>query len=251
MLDKLQLDDIQPSSRKYPGIIFDQLRQAGDQILKIENLNYSIDGIPLLKDVDFSINKGDKIAILSKNGLATTILYEILDGQIKPDTGDIEFGQTITTSYLPLENESFFSDEPQSLMDWLRQYSENKDEQYIRGFLGKMLFSGEEVHKMSNVLSGGEKVRCMISRMMMKEANLVMLNEPTNHLDLESITAFNNSLINFTGTVMFTSHDHQFTQTVANRIIELTPKGMIDRLRTLDEYLEDEEIQAMRKEMNK
>ena len=161
----------------------------------------------------------------------------------------MEYGQTITTSYLPTENESFFNDEPMSLMDWLRQYSENKDEQYIRGFLGKMLFSGEEVHKMSDVLSGGEKVRCMISRMMLTEANLIMLDEPTNHLDMESIIAFNNSLMNFPGTVFFTSHDHHFTQTVANRIIELTPNGMIDKLRTLDEYLGDKEIQAQRKEM--
>ena len=249
MLDKLNLEEIKPSSRKYPGIIFDQSREAGDQILALKGVNYSIDGKPVLTNVDFTLNKGEKIAVISKDSLATTAFYEILDGALKPDSGEVEFGQTITTAYLPNENEKFFSDEPMSLMDWLRQYATIKDEQYIRGFLGKMLFSGDEVHKMSNVLSGGEKVRCMVSRMMMKEANVLLLDEPTNHLDLESITAFNNSLINFKGTVVFTSHDHQFTQTVANRIIELTPTGIIDRLKTLDEYLADEQIQQLRKEM--
>ncbi|MCL4146932.1 UNVERIFIED_CONTAM: hypothetical protein GTU68_015137 [Idotea baltica] len=249
MLDKLNLEEIKPSSRKYPGIIFDQSREAGDQILSVKDLNYSVDGRPVLSKVDFTLNKGEKIAVISKDSIATSAFYEILDGVIKPDSGEVEFGQTITTAYLPTENESFFADEPMSLMDWLRQYATIKDEQYIRGFLGKMLFSGDEVHKMSNVLSGGEKVRCMVSRMMMKEANVLLLDEPTNHLDLESITAFNNSLMNFKGTVMFTSHDHQFTQTVANRIIELTPTGIIDRLKTLDEYLNDEKIQQLRKEM--
>jgi ATPase subunit of ABC transporter with duplicated ATPase domains len=249
MLEKLNLEDIKPSSRKYPGIIFTQSRQAGDQILSVKDLSYSLNDQVLFKGVDFQINKGEKIAVLSKVGLATTSFYQILNGEKEPLTGQIEFGQTITTAYLPIENESFFSDEPKSLMDWLRQYSTEKDEQYIRGFLGKMLFSGEEVHKMSNVLSGGEKVRCMVSRMMMAEANLIMLDEPTNHLDMESIIAFNNALINFAGTVLFTSQDHQFTQTVANRIIELTPKGMIDRLMTLDEYLEDPAIQEVRADM--
>ena len=249
MLEKLTLEDIKPSSRKYPGIIFTQEREAGDQILKVNNLNYFADGKQLLKNVDFSINKGDKIAVLSKDGLATTAFYQILNDELQPTSGDFEFGQTITTAYLPVDNEKYFSDEPLELMDWLRQYSENKDAQYIRGFLGKMLFSGEEVFKMSNVLSGGEKVRCMISRMMMKEGNFLMLNEPTNHLDLESITAFNNSLINYTGTILFTSHDHHFIQTVANRIIEITPNGMIDRLKTLDEYLADPEIKALREKM--
>jgi len=249
MLDKLNLEDIKPSSRKYPGIIFNQSREAGDQILSVKNLSYSLDGRPLFTNVDFTINKGDKISVISKDGLATTAFYQILNGDLQADSGEFEFGQTITSAYLPTENESFFSDAPMSLMDWLRQYSKVKDEQYIRGFLGKMLFSGEEVHKMSDVLSGGEKVRCMISRMMMKEANLLLIDEPTNHLDLESITAFNNSLINFKGTVIFTSHDHQFTQTVANRIIELTPNGIIDQLKSLDEYLADENIQATRKEM--
>jgi len=249
MLDKLNLEEIKPSSRKYPGIIFAQSREVGDQILKVDGLNYSLDGVPLLKDVSFSINKGDKITFLSKNGLATTALYQILNGELEPDSGTFTFGQTVTTSYLPTENEHFFSDDPQSLMDWLRQYSENKDEQYIRGFLGKMLFSGEEVHKMSNVLSGGEKVRCMVSRMMLTEANVIMIDEPTNHLDMESIIAFNNSLINFPGTVLFTSHDHHFTNTVANRIIELTPGGIIDRLKNLDEYYGDKDIQAQREEL--
>lgn len=249
MLEKLNIEEIKPSSRKYPGIIYDQVREAGDQILSVKGLSYSLDGRTLFKDVEFTINKGDKISIISKDSLATSAFYEILDGSLKADSGEFEFGQTITTSYLPTENESFFNDEPMSLMDWLRQYAKIKDEQYIRGFLGKMLFSGEEVHKMSNVLSGGEKVRCMISRMMMKEANVLLIDEPTNHLDLESITAFNNALINFKGTVIFTSHDHQFTQTVANRIIELTPSGIIDQLKTLDEYLADPKIKETRKEM--
>jgi len=251
MLEKLTLEDIKPSSRKYPGIIFTQEREAGDQILKVNNLNYQAEGKTLLHNVDFSINKGDKIAILSKDGLATTAFYQFLNGELEASSGNFEFGQTITTAYLPVENESFFSDEPLELMDWLRQYSENKDAQYIRGFLGKMLFSGEEVFKKSNVLSGGEKVRCMISRMMMKEANFLMMDEPTNHLDLESITAFNNALINYNGTIMFTSHDHHFLQTVANRIIEITPNGIIDRLKTLDEYLADPSIKELREEMYK
>ncbi|MCB0661749.1 MAG: ATP-binding cassette domain-containing protein [Saprospiraceae bacterium] len=249
MLDKLTLEEIRPSSRKYPGIIFTPQREAGDQILKVNNLSYSLNGKQLFSGVDFMVNKGEKITVLSKDGLATTAFYQILNRELEADGGDFEFGQTITTSYLPIENEKFFSDEPMNLLDWLRQYSDNKDEQYIRGFLGKMLFSGEEIFKMSNVLSGGEKVRCMISRMMLKQGNLLMADEPTNHLDLESITAFNNSLINFPGTVIFTSHDHQFTQTVANRIIEITPNGMIDQLKSLDEYLSDPAIQEMRKEL--
>ncbi len=248
MLEKLNLEDIKPSSRKYPGIIFEQSRQAGDQILKVDGLSYDLDGVSLFRDVSFTINKGDKITILSKNGLATSALYQILNGHLEPHSGTIEFGQTITPSYLPVDHEHFFSQDPMSLMDWLRQFSENKDEQYIRGFLGKMLFSGEEVHKQSDVLSGGEKVRCMISRMMLASGNLLMMDEPTNHLDMESIIAFNNALIDFPGTVIFTSHDHHFTQTVANRIIEVTPNGMIDKLKSLDEYLNDEEIKAKRME---
>lgn len=249
MLEKLNLEEIKPSSRKYPGIILTQSREAGDQIFSARKLSFQQGDQVLFRDVEFTINKGDKIALLSKGGLATTAFYEILDGNLTPDSGSFEFGQTITTGYLPLDNEKFFSDDPMGLIDWLRQYSENKDEQYIRGFLGKMLFSGEEVHKLSNVLSGGEKVRCMISRMMMAQANLLMLDEPTNHLDLESITAFNNALINFPGSIIFTSHDHQFVQTVANRIIEITPQGMIDRLKSLDEYLNDPELKLLREEM--
>lgn len=249
MLDKLNMEEIKPSSRKYPGIILTQSREAGDQILTVNKLGYSLGDNVLFSDVNFTINKGDKIAVLSKHGLATTAFYRILNGELKPDTGSFVFGQTITTAYLPVDNERFFSEEPQGLVDWLRQYSQNKDEQYIRGFLGKMLFSGEEVYKMSSVLSGGEKVRCMISRMMMAQANVLMLDEPTNHLDLESITAFNNALINYQGTVLFTSHDHHFTQTVANRMIEITPNGMIDRLKTLDEYLADPTIKKVREDM--
>lgn len=249
MLDKLNLADIKPSSRKYPGIILTQSREAGDQILSVNKLGYSQGDDPLFSEVTFTINKGDKIALLSKDGLATTAFYQILDGALKPDIGNFKFGQTISTAYLPIENESFFSDHPLGLIDWLRQYADNKDEQFIRGFLGKMLFSGDEVYKLSNVLSGGEKVRCMISRMMMAEANMIILDEPTNHLDLESITAFNNALIKFPGSVIFTSHDHHFTQTVANRVIEITPSGMIDRLKTLDEYLTDPDIKQLREEM--
>lgn len=249
MLEKLNVEDIKPSSRKYPGIIFGQSREAGDQILSVDQLSFALEGRTLFKNVDFTINKGDKIAILSKEGLASTFFYEILDGKVEPDSGEFTFGQTITKAYLPVENESFFSDEPLELVDWLRQYSENKDEQYIRGFLGKMLFSGEEVFKKSNVLSGGEKVRCMLSRMMMAEANVLLFDEPTSHLDLESITALNNALINYPGTVIFTSHDHQFVQTVANRIIEITPNGMIDRISDLDSYLANEDIKAQREQL--
>ena len=246
MLEKLNLEEIKPSSRKYPGIIFTRKREAGDQILSVKNLSYSLDGQPLFSNVDFTINKGDKIVILAKDGLASTALYQILNDKLQADSGSVEFGQTITKAYLPLENSQFFDAEPMSLMDWLRQYSENKDEQYIRGFLGKMLFSGDEIFKMSNVLSGGEKVRCMISRMMMAEANLLLIDEPTNHLDLESITAFNNSLISYPGTVILTTHDQQFAQTVANRIIEIGPGGMIDSLKGLEEYYSDEGIKEQR-----
>ncbi|MDH3651949.1 MAG: ATP-binding cassette domain-containing protein [Saprospiraceae bacterium] len=249
MLDKLNLEEIKPSSRKYPGIVLNLSREAGDQILSVNKLGYSLGGDVLFSDVEFTVNKGDKIAILARDGLASTAFYEVLTGALQPDSGDYTFGQTITNAYLPVENESFFSRVPMSLIDWLRQYSKEKDEQYIRGFLGKMLFSGDEVHKMSDVLSGGEKVRCMISRMMMAEGNFLLLNEPTNHLDLESIIAFNNALVSFPGNVIFTSHDHQFIQTVANRIIEITPNGIIDRLKTLDEYLADPGIKEARQEL--
>ncbi len=248
LLEKIDLNEIQPSSRKYPAIIFQQKRTAGDQILKVENLSCVQNGVTLFKDLELFVNKGDKIAILSKDSLAITSLFKILAGELKPTTGTFTFGQTITTAYLPSNNEAYFNTND-NLVDWLRQFAEeeNKDEVYVRGFLGKMLFSGEEVFKKSNVLSGGEKVRCMVSRMMLAQANLLMLDEPTNHLDLESITAFNNALKDFPGTVLFTSHDHEFTQTVANRIIEITPNGFLDKLMTYDEYIENEKV-AQQKE---
>lgn len=247
LLEKINVDDIQPSTRRYPAIIFQQKRTAGDQILQVERLTHSLNGTTLFKNLDFFVNKGDKIAFLSKDSIAVTTLFQILAGEVKADSGEFKFGQTITPAYLPVNNEEYFKSDD-NLVDWLRQFAadENKDEVYIRGFLGKMLFSGEEVFKKCNVLSGGEKVRCMISRMMLAGANLLILDEPTNHLDLESITAFNNALKDFPGAVLFTSHDHEFTQTVANRIIEITPKGHIDRLITYDEYIESEAISAHR-----
>lgn len=249
LLEKINVDDIQPSTRRYPGIIFQQKRTAGDQILTVDNLSYTLDGTRLFKGISFYVNKGDKIAVLSKDSLAITSLFQILTNEIKPTTGEFKFGQTITTAYLPVNNEKYFQSED-NLIDWLRQYAddENKDEIYVRGFLGKMLFSGEEVFKRCNVLSGGEKVRCMVSRMMLAGANVLILDEPTNHLDLESITAFNNALKDFPGTVIFTSHDHEFTQTVATRIIELTPNGMIDKLMTYDEYISSDKV-SEQKEM--
>ncbi len=243
LLEKINVDDIQPSNRKYPAIIFTQKRTAGDQILHVEGLTYEANGVTLFKDLEFFVNKGEKIAFLSRESIALTSLFQILNNELKPTKGKFTFGQTITTAYLPGNNESFFQSDD-NLIDWLRQFAEeeNKDEVYIRGFLGKMLFSGEEVFKKCNVLSGGEKVRCMVSRMMMPGANLLILDEPTNHLDLESITAFNNALKDFPGTVLFTSHDHEFTQTVASRIIEITPKGSIDKLMSYDEYIENEKV---------
>lgn len=237
LLEKINVEDIKPSSRRYPAIIFQQQREAGDQILHISNLSYSVSGETLFKDLNLNVNKGDKITFISDDSNATTALFRILAGEIKPATGEFQFGQTITTAYLPNDNSEYFHSN-ENLIDWLRQFSEEKDEVFIRGFLGKMLFSGEETQKQCNVLSGGEKVRCMTSRMMLAGANLLMLDEPTNHLDLESITAFNNALRDFPGTVLFTSHDHQFTQTVANRVVELAPDGCIDKLMTYDEYLE-------------
>lgn len=247
LLEKINLDDIQPSNRKYPAIIFQQKRTAGDQILHVEELTHTLNGTVLFKKLDFFVNKGDKIAFLSKDSLTITTLFQLLIGELKPDSGSFKFGQTITPAYLPVNNESYFQSND-NLIDWLRQYAEeeNRDEVYIRGFLGKMLFSGEEVFKKCSVLSGGEKVRCMISRMMLAGANLLILDEPTNHLDLESITAFNNALKDFPGTVLFTTHDHEFTQTVANRIIEITPNGHIDRLMTYDEYISSEHIVAQK-----
>lgn len=252
MIEKLNLDEIKPSSRRYPAIIFDVEREAGDQILNVQDLAASIDGETLFKNVDLNMAKGDKIVVFSKDSRATTAFYEILNNKMTPDAGTFDWGITTTQSYLPVENHEFFDGVDLNLVDWLRQWAkteEERDEVYVRGFLGKMIFSGEEALKKCNVLSGGEKVRCMLSRMMMIRANVLMLDEPTNHLDLESITAFNNSLNNFKGSVLFTTHDHEFAQTVANRILELTPNGAIDRYMTFDEYLEDEKIKELRKKM--
>lgn len=253
MLEKLNIEEIKPSSRRYPAIIFDRDREAGDQILHVENLAASIDGQVLFQNVDINLAKDDKVAVISKDSRATTAFYEILNGNLKPDAGTFAWGITTSQSYLPVDNSNFFTQDL-SLVDWLRQWAkteEEREEVYVRGFLGKMLFSGEEALKNCKVLSGGEKVRCMLSRMMMLRANVLMLNEPTNHLDLESITAFNNSLKNFKGTVLFTTHDHEFSQTVANRIIELTPSGIIDRYMTFDEYMDDKNIQELREKMYK
>ena len=251
MLEKLNIEEIKPSSRRYPAIIFDRDREAGDQILHVENLAASIDGQVLFQNVDINLAKDDKVAVISKDSRATTAFYEILNDNLKPDAGTFAWGITTSQSYLPVDNSDFFTQDL-SLVDWLRQWAkteEEREEVYVRGFLGKMLFSGEEALKNCKVLSGGEKVRCMLSRMMMLRANVLMLNEPTNHLDLESITAFNNSLKNFKGTVLFTTHDHEFSQTVANRIIELTPSGIIDRYMTFDEYMDDKNIQELREKM--
>jgi len=242
MLDKLNVDEIAASTRKYPGIIFQQEREAGDQVLNVSHL--SLDGF--FSDLSFSVYKGDKIAFISKTGLSTTRFYQLINGELKPDAGSLEWGITINKAYLPTENDSYFSGDL-NLIDWLRQYSDEKDETYIRGFLGKMLFSGEEVFKKSNVLSGGEKMRCMISKLMLAAPNTLILDEPTNHLDLESITAFNNGLKDFKGILMLTSHDHTFVQSLANRIIEIGPKGMIDKRTDFDTYLEDDEIAERRK----
>jgi len=252
MLEKLNVAEIKPSSRRYPAIIFEREREAGDQILNIENLAASSEDEDLLfKDVSINLAKGDKVAVISKDARATTAFYQIVNGNKTADSGSYQWGITTLQSYLPLDNSDFFN-EPISLVDWLRQWAkteEEREEVYVRGFLGKMLFSGEEALKKSTVLSGGEKVRCMLSRMMMFRANVLMLDEPTNHLDLESITAFNNSLKNFKGTVLLTTHDHEFAQTVANRVIELTPKGIIDRYLSFDEYMNDKDIKEQREKM--
>jgi ATPase subunit of ABC transporter with duplicated ATPase domains len=251
MLEKLKVDDIKPSNRRYPAIIFEQEREAGDQILNVTDLSASIDGETLFKNVDLNMAKGDKVVVVSRDSRATSAFYEILNGNMKQDTGKVEWGITTTQSYLPADNHEFFENDL-TLVDWLRQWAkteEERDEVYIRGFLGKMLFSGEEALKTGRVLSGGEKVRCMLSRMMMMRANVLMLDEPTNHLDLESITAFNNSLKNFKGSVLFTTHDHEFAQTVANRVLEITPNGAIDRYMTFDDYLDDDKIKELRKQM--
>jgi ATPase subunit of ABC transporter with duplicated ATPase domains len=252
MIEKLNLDEIKPSSRRYPAIIFDVEREAGDQILNVQGLAASVDGETLFKNVDLNMAKGDKIVVFSKDSRATSAFYEILNNKITADAGTFDWGITTTQSYLPVDNHEYFDGIDLNLVDWLRQWvktEEERDEVYVRGFLGKMIFSGEEALKKCNVLSGGEKVRCMLSRMMMIRANVLMLDEPTNHLDLESITAFNNSLNNFKGSILFTTHDHEFAQTVGNRILELTPNGAIDRYMTFDEYLEDEKIKELRQKM--
>jgi ATPase subunit of ABC transporter with duplicated ATPase domains len=244
MLERLNVDEIRPSSRKYPAIIFTQEREAGDQILNVKDLSLA----PYFSNVSFNITKGDKVFLYSQHGIITTKFYEVLNNNLKAEGGDIEWGVTIQQAYLPTDNESYFTGDL-NLVDWLRQYSEEKDETFIRGFLGKMLFSGDEALKKSDVLSGGEKVRCMISRLMLANPNFLMLDEPLNHLDLESITAFNNGLQDYKGTVLFTSHDHQFVQTIADRIIEIGPNGIIDKRTTYDEYIEDKEIIERRKEL--
>ena len=251
MIDKLNINEIKPSSRRYPAIIFEREREAGDQILNVEKLEASIEGDTLFKNVDINLAKGDKVVVFSKDSRATSAFYEIINGKQKPVNGKFQWGVTTSQSYLPADNSEFF-DNDLTLVDWLRQWAtteEEREEVYIRGFLGKMLFSGEEALKTCRVLSGGEKVRCMLSRMMMIRANVLMLDEPTNHLDLESITAFNNSLKNFKGTILFTTHDHEFAQTVANRVIELTPGGVIDRYLSFDEYMSDKSIKEQREKM--
>ena len=251
MISKLNISEIKPSSRRYPAIIFDQEREAGDQILNVQNLSASIDGEILFKGVDLNMAKGDKIVLFSKDSRATTAFYEILNANQTSDSGTFDWGVTTNQAYLPGDNHSFFESD-YSLVDWLRQWvktEEERDEVNIRSFLGKMIFSGEEALKTCRVLSGGEKVRCMLSRMMMERANVLMLDEPTNHLDLESITAFNNSLKNYKGSVIFTTHDHEFAQTVGNRVVELTPNGAIDRYMTFDEYLDNEGVQELRSKM--
>ena len=249
LLEKLVIEDIKASTRKYPGIIFKAERDCGDQILSVEHLSKnSSEGEVLFNDITFTMTKGDKVVILSKEHIAITSFFEILTGEMQADKGEYTWGSTITKSYLPNENAKFFTDE-NNLIDWLRQFSKDKDETYVRGFLGKMLFTGEESLKKSNVLSGGEKVRCMVSRMMLTNANCLILDEPTNHLDLESITAFNNALKDWKHVALFTSHDHEFVQTVANRIIELTPNGIIDKRMTYDEYINDDAVKALKEKM--
>ncbi|HEY4063759.1 MAG TPA: ATP-binding cassette domain-containing protein [Puia sp.] len=253
-LEKLTIEEIEPSNRRYPGIIFKQLREVGNQILNLEKLSKKTeDGRTLFSNVTFSINKGDKIAFVSKDHLALTSFFDIINGELAADSGKIEWGTTVTKAYLPNDNTQFFQQKNINLMDWLRQFVPphvtDVDEPFLRGFLGKMLFSGDEVLKNTNVLSGGEKVRCMLSRMMLQDPNVVILDEPTNHLDLESIQAFNESMSNFKGIVLLTSHDHTFLQTVANRVIELTPTGIIDRLMSFDEFLADARVKQLREEM--
>ncbi|WP_304942202.1 ABC-F family ATP-binding cassette domain-containing protein [Vallitalea guaymasensis] len=249
LLDKITIDDIQPSSRRYPFVGFNPEREAGKDILMVDGISKTIDGVKVLNNVTFTIAKGEKIVILGKNEIARTTLFKILMGEMEPDEGTYKWGVTTKRGYLPKDNSEYFNDVETNLIDWLRQFSEEKAESFIRGFLGKMLFSGDEPLKMAKVLSGGEKVRCMFSKLMLSGANVMMLDEPTNHLDLESIQAVNNGLIAFTGTLLFTSHDHKFIQTIANRVIEITPAGVFDKKVTFDEYIEDEDVAKTLKEM--
>jgi ATPase subunit of ABC transporter with duplicated ATPase domains len=249
-LDKIKLDEMRPSNRKYPAILFNnQVREAGDQILEVKNLGKSLSGEVLFKNINFDLKRGQKVAVLSSNSLATKAFYEILAGEDKEFDGMFKWGVTVTTTYLPGDNTKYFKDNDDNLVDWLRQYSEEKDETFIRGFLGRMLFSGEETLKKSSVLSGGEKMRCMLSRMMMLKGNVLLLDEPTNHLDLESITALNNGMKDFKGTILFTTRDHELANTVADRILELTPGGLIDREMTFDEYVTNDRVKAVKAEM--
>jgi ATPase subunit of ABC transporter with duplicated ATPase domains len=252
MIEKLNVEDIRPSSRRYPAIIFDRDRVAGDQILETIELKKDIEGKTVFQKINLNLAKGDKVVVISKDSRAVTAFFEIIAGNDTDFEGEFKWGVTTTQSYLPLENAHFFENGELNLVDWLRQYAQTEEERedvYLRGFLGKMIFSGEEALKKCTVLSGGEKVRCMLSRMMMKRANVLLLDEPTNHLDLESIQAFNNSLKNFKGTILFATHDHEFAHTVANRVIELTPKGIIDRYTTFEEYYADDKIKELREKM--
>ncbi len=248
MLDKIKIEDIKPSSRRYPFVNFASEREVGKEILRVEGLSKTIDGVKVLNNITFTLNHNDKVVVLSRNELARTTLFKILMGEMEPDEGEYNWGVTTTVAYLPKDNSEYFEDCHMNLVDWLRQYSKEKDESFIRGFLGKMLFSGEEALKDASVLSGGEKVRCMLSKMMLSGANVVILDEPTNHLDLESIQAVNDGLIAFKGNILFSSHDHRFIETIANRVFEITPNGLVDRLSTFDEYLENE---ALQEEVNK
>ncbi len=250
MIEKLNYEEIEPSTRKYPGIIFTPERDPGNKILEVRGLTKSIEGELLFKNLDFTVQKGEKIVFLSRDSRAMTALFEIINGKIKADSGTYEWGLTITNSYLPLDNSKFF-EKPLKLVDWLAQFSEDTSEMFLRGYLGKMLFSGEDIYKKSTVLSGGEKQRCMIARMMLTSANALVLDTPTNHLDLESIQAFNNTLSRFKGNILMASHDHEFIQTVANRIIEITPKGIIDKLMEYDDYVTDEKMKELRESMYK
>ena len=248
-LEKLQFEDMQVSNRKYPYIEFKPEREAGNNMLKVENLIKTIDGEKVLNNISFTINTGDKVVILSKNDIAKTTLFQILAGEMEPDSGSVEWGVTTSQSYFPKDNSEYFEDVDLSLIDWLRQFSTDQHEEYVRGFLGRMLFSGEEARKKAKVLSGGEKVRCMLSKMMLSNANVLLLDNPTDHLDLEAITSLNKSLERFDGTILFTTHDHEFIQTIANKIIEITPKGILEKEMEYDDYLNDETVEARLNEM--